>query len=149
MANENKSIREALTEEVNEGFQRSTSVIAGHTREVLGDALGSLMDDIKGLTSGMLGMMKGTVSALTGGLFGSTEEKSLNEQEDQTTILQSMLGIFERQEKREAVSFGGDQNGMMMTILGTVSAAIGLALGAIIRKIILPFELVYRSLMGI
>ena len=57
MAKENtestfENIRDRVAQEVNQGFTKVSGTVGRHTTEIMGSALGSLVEDIKSLASG-------------------------------------------------------------------------------------------------
>lgn len=135
MADGDKTIRERLAEEVSEGFEKSTGVIVNNTREVLGDALGSLIDDIQNLTGGLLNVVQGTLSTIGGALFGRTEEKTLDENREQTTLLSQMLDLFERGEKREMREIDGGGGGLLDAVITMLGAVTGIIAGYLVTAL--------------
>lgn len=139
----NRSIRDALSDNLVQGFDKTTNVIGSHTSEIMGDAVGGLVDDVKQLTSGAFDIIKGGMSTV----FGK-DNPELEEAEKQTGILDGILNIFKRQETDKALDFDKeDDSGIMIAILMTVGIAIAAALGGIVGSITLPFVILGKGLL--
>ena len=138
------SIRDKFAEELTQGFDKTTSVIGSHTSEIMGDALGSLVDDVKNLTSGAMNMVKGGLTTVLA--FGKSDNPELDEAEEQTGILKGMLSIFKKKDKEEGLEFDKEKgNGMMVAVLMAVGVAVALALGGIVGYITKPFILIGKA----
>lgn len=149
-----KSIRERISEDIVQGFKNATDVIGTHTKEILGDAINSLIDDVKRITEGIWDVIKGsfkTIGDMFGGVIGffkkPFEKKQLEESEKQTTLLQKIVGIFKKRDKRDIASFDEENKGFFATIIDNVIAifilftvALSAALGGIIGAIVMPFK---------
>lgn len=98
MADEQRTLRDRISEEVVQGFQKSSEVVSRNTREIIGDALNSLIDDVKNFTFGALTFVKGTFKTLTGGLFKKKiEQRNLDQNIEQTSLLEDSLEDNEEQ----------------------------------------------------
>jgi hypothetical protein len=91
MANGDRTLRERISEDVQQGFTRVSGVLAGHTREIVGDALGSLIDDVKGITEGAFSFLKSGVVSIWSLIAG---RNPMNEMEEQTGLLTKLLDQF-------------------------------------------------------
>jgi hypothetical protein len=84
-----ETIRDKISSEVSEGFNTVSSTVASNTKEIMGDALGSLVDDIKSISIGTLNVLKGGAKSIFG-VGKDTDEKQLDETEKQTGILKDI-----------------------------------------------------------
>lgn len=111
--------------------------ITSQAREVLGD-LAEVFDAIKGVFVGAFKFLKDT--------FLGVFEKVPPHQRKRNRILQKMLNYFTRREKIDLIGAGKkkrDSGLSLFMIAGMIAAGL---LGALIRKFLLPFELVYKGL---
>ena len=110
--------------------------IGSQMREVLGD-LAEVFDVIKGAFVSVFKFFKDT-------LF-SRFEKVPPHQKRRNKILQKMLNYFTRREKIDLISAGKKKVGSLSAYMigGMILAAI---LAGLVRKFLLPFEIIYRSM---
>jgi ElaB/YqjD/DUF883 family membrane-anchored ribosome-binding protein len=111
--------------------------IASQAREVLGD-LADVFDAIKGVFVGAFKFLKDT--------FLGVFEKVPPHQKRRNRILQKMLDYFRRREKIDLIGAGkkkGSGGLSAFMIGGMILAAI---LAGLVRKFLLPFEVIYRSM---
>lgn len=146
-----QTIREKVTQEVRDGFERARSSIVSHTSEVLGSTLGTLIDDFKGLTSSMLSILTTGISGILGG--SRIERAQLAESEKQTGLLRGILNMFKLEQKKELREGGGTifigMPEMLITAFLVFVGAVSAALGGIVGKILLPFQVLIKSLKPI
>lgn len=159
---EEGNLRDKISQEVNQGFTTITGTLASHTQEVLGDALGSLINDIKNMAGGALSFLKSGVMGI-GSLFGfgkkqgKLQERTLDEQKEQTGLLQGILKYFRKEQKEEMRGFKPDEEGMFpLGMLGLIGAALGLMVGSVVAVIggitkyfLIPFQVLGKAIKSI
>lgn len=147
---------QAIPEQMKTGYDKISGTIASNTSEVMGASLNGVLNDLKAMTSGVKDMLVGAFSSMFGS--GSVEEETLEENQEQTSLLHKLVKFFKFDRMRFRPE--GEEPGMIPAMLAAISAGlllvgtgVGMALGVLLSPLtvmleyfLIPFKLVWDVL---
>lgn len=136
-----KNIKEEfgkVTDTISSEVKGAASAISSGVSDVIGPEMSQLASSVSNLGKSM--------AASILGIFKRSDKESEGEKRT-NSLLGGILDHFKKQEKMAAAEMGpGKKRSWLDKTLLIMVAAVGLAIGAVIRKFVLPFELLYKVL---